>query len=580
MKKQHLLKSMLLLCALVVGSGSVWADKIKKTVTINWNSSFSPALPTTSATVNEDATTHTVGGIEVAEKQIYKSSSSYLMFNQNKGYLYNTENLGNITSVSVTYSSGCSTSAKTGVYFGTSVQSTYTSSSNTTIKGQSKTDTWTNTGSDKGYFQLSTSNKNTQITQIVISYETDPIAVTGVSLPTTAEVVKDKTITLTPTFIPSNATNQNVSWESDNDAIATVDDEGVVTGVAFGTTGITVTTEDGSYTATCSVTVTDGSIDLSETGAITFNTFNSDALGGGGYKTQDCRLTASNGKVYIWHETDGYYNSGGWQVKDGGSATSPIIKSANGFTVTVTKSDGKNVTISDGTSNAPNSLTTSKTSTTLTLSGSGGYTVISGITITPKVIPASFGEGKTMISFSNASLALDFADGDGHRPDGLKAYKVSAANSSSVTLTEVTEAVKANTGLILTGSSNSTYNIPVVNSGSDISDTNKLVATDGKSTVSDAAVLSNGKFHPLTSGIIAAGKAYLPYANITGGNPFVGGAHALDIVFDNGDVTGIEQVANSQDSWFNGQLYDLQGRKVAQPTKGLYIVNGKKVIIK
>jgi len=193
-----------------------------------------------------------------------------------------------------------------------------------------------------------------------------------------------------------------------------------------------------------------------------------------------------------------------------------------------------------------------------------------------KKCSAKFAADKTLVSFSCASNAIDLA----HLPSGLYAYKVSAANATSVTLTEVTEAVAANTGLILKGTAGETYNIPTVASGTNISASNLLVATDGTSTVSDAAVLSNGEFHPLTAGVIAAGKAYLPYAKIDGGNPFKGGAHALDIVFDNGDVTGVEQVAKSQDSWLNGQFYDLQGRKVAQPTKGLYTVNGKKVVIK
>ena len=47
---------------------------------------------------------------------------------------------------------------------------------------------------------------------------------------------------------------------------------------------------------------------------------------------------------------------------------------------------------------------------------------------------------------------------------------------------------------------------------------------------------------------------------------------------DFGDVTGINEV---QGSGFKANgYYDLQGRKVAQPNKGLYIVNGKKVVIK
>lgn len=54
---------------------------------------------------------------------------------------------------------------------------------------------------------------------------------------------------------PANASNQNVTWESSNTAIATVNSLGKVTAVAPGTATITVTTEDGAKTATCEVTV-------------------------------------------------------------------------------------------------------------------------------------------------------------------------------------------------------------------------------------------------------------------------------------------------------------------------------------
>lgn len=62
--------------------------------------------------------------------------------------------------------------------------------------------------------------------------------------------------TLTATITPSNATDQNVTWSSDNESVATVDQNGRVTAVAPGTATITVTTEDGNKTATCAVTVT------------------------------------------------------------------------------------------------------------------------------------------------------------------------------------------------------------------------------------------------------------------------------------------------------------------------------------
>ena len=63
------------------------------------------------------------------------------------------------------------------------------------------------------------------------------------------------TDTLTATITPTNATNQNVTWSSDNESIATVSN-GVVTAVAPGTATITVTTADGNYTAVCTVSVT------------------------------------------------------------------------------------------------------------------------------------------------------------------------------------------------------------------------------------------------------------------------------------------------------------------------------------
>lgn len=110
------------------------------------------------------------------EAGIYKgSSSTYLMFVANKGYLYNTQSLGTITKVAVTYSSSTSTSGKVGVYFGGTVQSTYKTTNNQTIAGQSQIEEWSNSIAGNGYFQLSTSNKNIQITKIVITYDNTPV---------------------------------------------------------------------------------------------------------------------------------------------------------------------------------------------------------------------------------------------------------------------------------------------------------------------------------------------------------------------------------------------------------------------
>ncbi|MDR2071318.1 MAG: Ig-like domain-containing protein, partial [Treponema sp.] len=54
---------------------------------------------------------------------------------------------------------------------------------------------------------------------------------------------------------PKEATNQAVTWTSNNESIATVDDQGVVTGKGVGTATITVKTNDGNKTAQCTVSV-------------------------------------------------------------------------------------------------------------------------------------------------------------------------------------------------------------------------------------------------------------------------------------------------------------------------------------
>lgn len=83
------------------------------------------------------------------------------------------------------------------------------------------------------------------------------IAVTGVKLDRDALTVnRGETAALTATVLPVNATNQKLTWQTGDSKVATVS-KGVVTGVGEGETTVTVTTQDGGYTAQCTVTVTD-----------------------------------------------------------------------------------------------------------------------------------------------------------------------------------------------------------------------------------------------------------------------------------------------------------------------------------
>ena len=99
-------------------------------------------------------------------------------------------------------------------------------------------------------------NKTATCTVTVPDPSADPVAVTGVSLnKTSTSLTVGATETLTATVAPANATNQAVTWSSNNTAVATVNQNGKVTAVAAGTATITVTTQDGNKTATCTVTV-------------------------------------------------------------------------------------------------------------------------------------------------------------------------------------------------------------------------------------------------------------------------------------------------------------------------------------
>ena len=84
------------------------------------------------------------------------------------------------------------------------------------------------------------------------------VSVTGVTLNKTMLVLyTGGSETLKATVAPANATFKYVTWKSSNPAVATVDANGKVTAKSIGTAAITVTTEDGGYTATCAVEVAD-----------------------------------------------------------------------------------------------------------------------------------------------------------------------------------------------------------------------------------------------------------------------------------------------------------------------------------
>lgn len=83
------------------------------------------------------------------------------------------------------------------------------------------------------------------------------VPVTGITVTPTVKpaLAVGSQFVVVPHVLPANASNRTVIWASDNVAKATVDQNGVVTGVAAGVANITATTADGLFTASCAVTV-------------------------------------------------------------------------------------------------------------------------------------------------------------------------------------------------------------------------------------------------------------------------------------------------------------------------------------
>jgi len=113
----------------------------------------------------------------------------------------------------------------------------------------------------------------------------DPNAISSLTVsPSTLELYKGSSAELSVTVLPITVSDKSVSWTSSNTGIATVDENGVVTGVAAGTATITAASNyDSSRTAACTVTVVSVSKDLrgivwDEEGGVYFSSFNTSTL--------------------------------------------------------------------------------------------------------------------------------------------------------------------------------------------------------------------------------------------------------------------------------------------------------------
>lgn len=181
----------------------------------------------------------------------------------------------------------------------------------------------------------------------------------------------------------------------------------------------------------------------------------------------------------------------------------------------------------------------------------------------------------------SSSLALDFTG------SGADAYIVTGEEKGTLTYTQVTK-VKGGTGVLLVGTAGSTCSPAVINpdEATDYSATNLLKPTLTATTVGTTEGADYGKVFVLsnlndTPGFyksndgrsLTVGKAYLYLENgISAARDFF----PFDFASDTQGIAGVEAASKAAGS----VVYDLQGRRVMQPTRGLYIMDGKKVFIK
>ena len=195
-----------------------------------------------------------------------------MQFKRSLGEIYNTESFGSPVKYVEVYSQSSNAFY---VYYGdTKAPSKNEISRPTTPTGTKTISIVDNNGNENveievNYYLLNLSSYNANYIRIVNGSSTnyfykivlgfdepETVKVTGIALDKTEVTIKEgEKTTLTATITPSDATTKDIIWTSDNETVATVTD-GVVSGLSAGSATITVTTEDGNYSATCDVTVT------------------------------------------------------------------------------------------------------------------------------------------------------------------------------------------------------------------------------------------------------------------------------------------------------------------------------------
>ncbi|MBQ9357041.1 MAG: hypothetical protein IJT98_07115 [Prevotella sp.] len=178
----------------------------------------------------------------------------------------------------------------------------------------------------------------------------------------------------------------------------------------------------------------------------------------------------------------------------------------------------------------------------------------------------------------NASGFATYSAGYDFIVSGATAYQMALdLGAGTINGTAAPAKIPAGAGILLKGEANAEVTISGTTDAAALTD-NSLKGTtkaDGTTAMVGTAnyyVLSGNSFRPYTGTEFAANKAYFEVEAAAAARTFT-------MTFGEEEITAIESI-NTAISEGEGTVYDLQGRRVAQPQRGLYIMNGRKVLVR
>lgn len=200
----------------------------------------------------------------------------------------------------------------------------------------------------------------------------------------------------------------------------------------------------------------------------------------------------------------------------------------------------------------------------------GEEEIETGIDKEKETYKAAVGGAPVVINASGYATACSAKALDFSAVEGVEAvFTVSKVADNTATLSPIeSKQVPAEAGVVVKGTSGTVF-VPFAEGSVDALGTNLLKGVTSATAIEEGCYILQGEeFVSCIAGTLPAGKAYLPASVASGAKAFT---------FDFGESTGINEVKAAK---ADGAIYSISGVRVAEPQKGVYIMNGRKVIVK